>query len=410
MYEQFFGLKDRPFKLPPDPEYFFLSSHHKMALVHLEYGLTHQAGFVVITGEIGTGKTLLVKTLLKKIGPDRKVATVFTTTVGPDELLSLILQEFEVDCSALEHSTKIECLQEFLIDCYAKRERAVLIVDEAQNLTLECLEEIRLLSNLQTEKDYLINIILIGQPELKAKLAHPNLRQLAQRISVHYHLNPLTPDETIEYVLFRLRVSGGDKAAELFTPEALETVAEYTRGIPRLINLLCDACMVNAFADGKHKIDREDVEEVVKGEGAGAFWQIAGQVHESDLGKDTLSEAAIAGDGLDLASRVEGLEKQVRELSVGLVTVNRLLNEWLADMRLFKKDSEQSESKLLEMLELERKKVNKLMIYKTRLEKQLRSKPALEKAPEKSELNLNVSKSTDSQPSKGKAKSKFWPW
>ncbi len=407
MYEKFFGLRDRPFKLPPDPEYFFLSSHHKMALVHLEYGLTHQAGFVVITGEIGTGKTLLVKTLLKRIGPDRKVATIFTTTVGPEELLSLILQEFEVNCEASDHSGRIECLQEFLIDCYARRDRAVLIVDEAQNLTLECLEEIRLLSNLQTEKDYLINIILVGQPELKAKLAHPRLRQLAQRISVHYHLNPLTPAETKDYVIFRLKVSGGDEATEIFSPDALEAVAKYTKGIPRLINLLCDACMVNAFADDKQRIVRKDVEETVKGEGAGAFWQIAGPVHEEGLSRGNLSESSEAsGDPLGLAGRIEELEKQVRELSLGLVTVNRLLNEWLADMKLFKKEAGQSEARLIEMLEQERKKVKKLMAYKARLENRLKSRPAVEKAPKKADSVLSVSKPQDSQ----RPKSKLWPW
>ncbi len=407
MYEKFFGLRDRPFKLPPDPEYFFLSSHHKMALVHLEYGLTHQAGFVVITGEIGTGKTLLVKTLLKRIGPDRKVATIFTTTVGPEELLSLILQEFEVNCEASDHSGRIECLQEFLIDCYARRDRAVLIVDEAQNLTLECLEEIRLLSNLQTEKDYLINIILVGQPELKAKLAHPRLRQLAQRISVHYHLNPLTPAETKDYVIFRLKVSGGDEATEIFSPDALEAVAKYTKGIPRLINLLCDACMVNAFADDKQRIEIEDIEEAVKGEGAGAFWQIAGPVHEEGLSRGNLSESSEAsGDPLGLAGRIEELEKQVRELSLGLVTVNRLLNEWLADMKLFKKEAGQSEARLIEMLEQERKKVKKLMAYKARLENRLKSRPAVEKAPKKADSVLSVSKPQDSQ----RPKSKLWPW
>ncbi len=405
MYERFFGLKDRPFKLPPDPQYLYLSSHHKMALLHLEYGLTHQAGFVVITGEIGTGKTLLVKTLLDRMGRGKKVATLFTTTVGPQELLALILQEFEIDCEASDHSGRIECLQDFLIECYARRERAVLIVDEAQNLSLECLEEVRLLSNLQTESDYLINIILVGQPELKTKLAHPNLRQLAQRISVHYHLNPLTPEETKEYVRFRLKVSGGDQAENIFSQGALDAVARHAKGIPRLINLLCDACMVNAFADEKHVIEENDVEETVEGEGAGAFWQIANQEAENSVPLEHAQLTDTSSDVPDLVARIEELEKQVRELGTGLVSVNRLLNEWLAEMKLYKKESSRADAKLLEMLERERMKVKKLMAYKARLESRLGSRPSADKAPKK-EAILSVSKPQGSQ----RPKSKLWPW
>ncbi len=405
MYERFFGLKDRPFKLPPDPQYLYLSSHHKMALLHLEYGLTHQAGFVVITGEIGTGKTLLVKTLLDRMGRGKKVATLFTTTVGPQELLALILQEFEIDCEASDHSGRIECLQDFLIECYARRERAVLIVDEAQNLSLECLEEVRLLSNLQTESDYLINIILVGQPELKTKLAHPNLRQLAQRISVHYHLNPLTPEETKEYVRFRLKVSGGDQAENIFSEAALDAVARHAKGIPRLINLLCDACMVNAFADEKHVIEENDVEETVEGEGAGAFWQIANQEAENSVPLEHAQRADASSDVTDLVARIEELEKQVRELGTGLISVNRLLNEWLAEMKLYKKESSRADAKLLEMLERERMKVKKLMVYKARLESRLGSRPSADKAPKK-EAILSVSKPQGSQ----RPKSKLWPW
>ncbi len=405
MYERFFGLKDRPFKLPPDPQYLYLSSHHKMALLHLEYGLTHQAGFVVITGEIGTGKTLLVKTLLDRMGRGKKVATLFTTTVGPQELLALILQEFEIDCEASDHSGRIECLQDFLIECYARRERAVLIVDEAQNLSLECLEEVRLLSNLQTESDYLINIILVGQPELKTKLAHPNLRQLAQRISVHYHLNPLTPEETKEYVRFRLKVSGGDQAENIFSEAALDAVARHAKGIPRLINLLCDACMVNAFADEKHVIEENDVEETVEGEGAGAFWQIANQEAENSVPLEHAQLTDTSSDVPDLVARIEELEKQVRELGTGLVSVNRLLNEWLAEMKLYKKESSRADAKLLEMLERERMKVKKLMAYKARLESRLGSRPPADKTPKK-EAILSVSKPQGSQ----RPKSKLWPW
>ncbi len=405
MYERFFGLKDRPFKLPPDPQYLYLSSHHKMALLHLEYGLTHQAGFVVITGEIGTGKTLLVKTLLDRMGRGKKVATLFTTTVGPQELLALILQEFEIDCEASDHSGRIECLQDFLIECYARRERAVLIVDEAQNLSLECLEEVRLLSNLQTESDYLINIILVGQPELKTKLAHPNLRQLAQRISVHYHLNPLTPEETKEYVRFRLKVLGGDQAENIFSQGALDAVARHAKGIPRLINLLCDACMVNAFADEKHVIEENDVEETVEGEGAGAFWQIANQEAENSVPLEHAQLTDTSSDVPDLVARIEELEKQVRELGTGLVSVNRLLNEWLAEMKLYKKESSRADAKLLEMLERERMKVKKLMAYKARLESRLGSRPSADKAPKK-EAILSVSKPQGSQ----RPKSKLWPW
>ncbi|MFH1146278.1 MAG: XrtA/PEP-CTERM system-associated ATPase [Pseudomonadota bacterium] len=262
MYESFYGLTDRPFRIVPDPDFLYLSEEHRLALVYLEYGLANQAGFIVITGEIGTGKTTLIRTLLRRLDQKTRVASIFNTTVLPDQLLQMVLREYEIPFSDRGKSEYLSGLYDFLIDQYRQGNRVVLIVDEAQNLSLEALEDIRLISNLQTEKEYLIQIILVGQPGLKSKLAHPQLAQFAQRISVQYHLVPLNRSEVEAYISHRLRVAGYTGSG-LFSTEALDLIYESSKGTPRVINLICDAALVYGFADELKTLDRGVIEQVL---------------------------------------------------------------------------------------------------------------------------------------------------
>ena len=385
MYESFFKLKECPFKLPPDPEFLFLSQQHKLALVHLEYGLSHQAGFIVITGEIGTGKTTLVKTMLRRMTGDTVVASIFNTTVGAEEFLNLILDDYELPWNENEtHTQKLDKLKSFLIDIYTKGKKAVLIVDEAQNLSMETLEEIRLLSNFQTTKDYLVHIFLVGQPELKYKLTHHSLRQLAQRISVHYHINPLTEKETREYIAHRLKVSGCDDVGSCFSQEALEEIYTQTLGFPRLINLLCDACLVNAFADQVKPVTRRIVTETVKGDGAGNFWQIASSQSLSkqpeeisgETGQAPPTNAASSQTGPAMqgfsAEQLSDLQSRVSELEKTVQVLSRLVDERLVDNTPDEIRELATRKILKELLDREQKKVISLAADRKNLQKKLK--------------------------------------
>ena len=248
MYESFYGFKEKPFDLHPDPDYLYMSKVHENTYAHLEYAIMENKGFVVVTGEIGSGKTTLINYLLSKIGEDIHVGLVNNTNIRPSEFLKMICQEFELDPKTDDKAELIDILSGFLIDRFAAGERVVLIIDEAQNLTNDTMEEIRMLSNIETEKHHLIQIILVGQPELRFKLQQSNLKQFAQRVTVHCHLKGLEKDEVKEYINHRLEI-GGSSRFDLFDEESLETIATYSRGIPRLINVLCDSSLVYGFAD-----------------------------------------------------------------------------------------------------------------------------------------------------------------
>ena len=376
MYEDFFNLKESPFKLPPDPEFLFLSKQHKLALVHLEYGLTHQAGFIVITGEIGTGKTTLIKTLLRRITHDTIVASIFNTTVGPDEFLNLILDDFELPWNESDtHTLKLEKLKAFLLETYSAGKKAVLIVDEAQNLSMDTLEEIRLLSNIQTTKDYLVHIFLVGQPELKQKLTHPSLRQLAQRISVHYHIDPMSKEETGGYISHRLKISGVNNSESCFSMEAIEEIYSLTKGFPRLINLLCDACLVNAFADQIKPVTRRIVQDTVKGDGAGNFWAIASteatQAPVTDQSREPISPSAALSHSEAENNHIIALSKRISELEKTVQILSRLVNERLTDNAPEKIKELESRKTLLYLLEREQKKVVTLAVERKRLQEKI---------------------------------------
>lgn len=265
MYESFYGLREKPFRIVPNPEYLYLSPKHQNALTYLEYGLMEDTGFILLTGEVGTGKTTLIRHILNQFTSEIEVAVVFNTNVSSDQLLNLILQSYGLSSETKDKANAISILNKFLIEKYAENKRVLLIIDEAQNLPDEAMEEVRMLSNLQSDDQILLQIMLAGQPELKAKLKHPNLAPIAQRISVNYHLSALTRKETGRYIAFRLKKAGGKPG--LFSAKAVDMVYRVSGGIPRSINLMCDAALVYGFGYELKVIGVTVVEQVIKDRG-----------------------------------------------------------------------------------------------------------------------------------------------
>lgn len=259
MYKSFFGLKETPFNVTPDPRFIYLSRHHLEALSALLYGIESRRGFIEITGEIGAGKTTLCRTLLKEIQGRAHSAFVFNPKLSELELLQVIVEDFGIVPSGKRRKDYFDALNRFLLEELEKGHNAVLIIDEAQNLTPHALEQIRLLSNLETTQEKLLQIILVGQPELKMLLARPDLAQLRQRIGIRYHLPALNLEETGKYITHRLRVAGSEE--QVFTPEAVEKIYERSGGVPRLINLLGDRALLGAFAKGIRIVETALIEE-----------------------------------------------------------------------------------------------------------------------------------------------------
>ena len=262
MYESYFELEVKPFELLPNPEFIYLSKSHKRAMTYLDYGIRERAGFILLTGEIGSGKTTLIRDLVKKHHDDMVLSKVFNTNVDSQELLSLIVEDFGLPVQGKDKFTLFRDLNDFLVSQYARGGRPVVIIDEAQNLAPEQLEEIRMLSNLETDTGKLLQIILVGQPELRKTLASPRLVQLRQRISINCHLQPLSAAEITEYILHRLHTAG-NREALTFSPEALETIYKYSRGIPRLINIICDFLLLAAFAEEVKHVGGEMVKDII---------------------------------------------------------------------------------------------------------------------------------------------------
>jgi general secretion pathway protein A len=247
MYASFFGLNEKPFSITPDPRYLYLSRRHAEALAHLLYGITESGGFIQLTGEVGTGKTTVVRSLLEQLPEHADVALVLNPRLSPEEFLLTICDELHVQVpDRASQKSVIDALNRHLLEAHAAGRRVVLIVDEAQNLSADVLEQIRLLTNLETAKQKLLQIILIGQPELREVLARSDLRQLAQRITGRYHLEPLEPDELRAYVRHRLEVAGS--RAEIFTPAALKALHHSSDGIPRLVNVIADRALLGAWS------------------------------------------------------------------------------------------------------------------------------------------------------------------
>jgi general secretion pathway protein A len=268
MYKRFFGLKENPFNVNPDPRYLFLTRHAEEAFACLTYGVGNRKGFTLLTGEVGTGKTTLLNKLLDHLHRQRvSTAFVFNPRLSVSQFLDFMMADFGIPHDGLSPRTAksqiLLRLNHWLLERFRAGETAVLIIDEAQNLTPQVLEEIRLLTNLETSTEKLLQIILCGQPELEQKLNQAGLRQLRQRITLRCRTHALTQEETVGYVAERLRIAGADDSA-IFSPEALEQVHFYSRGIPRIINLLCEHALISGYVDQNKVIPRETIEDVAR--------------------------------------------------------------------------------------------------------------------------------------------------
>lgn len=295
MYTQFYGFDEKPFNLVPNPDYLFLSPKHKSALTFLEYGVTQKIGFVMLTGEIGIGKTTLIRHILNQLDPHTDAAVIFNTNVDPYNFIRLILSKFDIEfADDISKAKAIELLYRYLIDQYAQNKKVLLIIDEAQNLSNQVLEELRMLSNLQTDTEMLLQVIIVGQPELEKKIKSPELEQFAQRIAVSYHLDTLDLQETKAYIQHRVQQAG--RPSVLFSDKFIKRVYDITNGIPRTINRLCDASLVYGYADGIQHIDVDTIDKVMEERGG--------------MGIITKTEPAIQGhdNEMDLNDRVTSME------------------------------------------------------------------------------------------------------
>ena len=264
MYKKFFGLRENPFNVNPDPRFLFPTRHTEEALAVLTYGIQSRKGFIMLSGEVGTGKTTLLNKLLDWLHRENvATAFVFNPRLNVMQFMDFMMADFGIVCDSKMKSQVLLKLNSWLLERYRAGETAVLIVDEAQNLSPQVLEEIRLLTNLETSTEKLLQIVLCGQPELEHKLNQPQLRQLRQRITLRCRTHSLTPEETAGYIADRLRVAGSDGTV-IFTPEAIDAVQQYSRGIPRVINLLCEHALISGFVDQKRPIQPETIAEVAR--------------------------------------------------------------------------------------------------------------------------------------------------
>lgn len=264
MYQSYFGLTEAPFSIAPNPRYLFMSQRHQEALAHLLYGINGDGGFVLLTGEVGTGKTTVCRCLLEQIPPTCDVAYIFNPRLTVEELLSTICVEFGISCPSDNTSIKlfVDRINAYLLEAHARGRHSVLIIDEAQNLSTAVLEQMRLLTNLETDQRKLLQIILLGQPELLTKLDRPRLRQLSQRIVARYHLGPLSKSEVATYVRHRLEVSGAQRA--LIPARLMTYLFRLSGGVPRVINVLCDRALLGAYVQGKEKVDRATLAQAAR--------------------------------------------------------------------------------------------------------------------------------------------------
>jgi general secretion pathway protein A len=246
MYREFFGLKERPFNVTSDPDFLFLSRVHKEALSHLTYGIKERKGFLEITGEVGAGKTTLCRALLNQLDSKTKTSFIMNSTLPEMQLLQAVVEDFGLSVDRKNKVSILKQFNNFLLEEASRGNNVVLIIDEAQNIKPNMLEEIRMLSNIETEKTKLLQIVLVGQPELKNKLNSPELKQLRQRISVRFHITALAKEEVTSYINHRLKVAGSNGQIQ-FTDESVDSIYKYSGGIPRLINLVCDKALLLAY-------------------------------------------------------------------------------------------------------------------------------------------------------------------
>lgn len=257
MYNDHFGLIQSPFKLSPDPGFLYFTRGHKLALSMLEYGIQNESGFTLISGEVGCGKTTLIRYLLKNLDERYAVGLISSTHESFGDLIDLVLHAYGLEYKNKSNIEKFDTFETFLLDQYRHGNNTILIVDEAQNLTPKMLEELRVISNINTDKDHVFQIIMSGQPEIRETLRLPELRQFAQRISSDFHLSPLDLEQMSEYINYRLKVAGATQS--LFTDKAIRMIFNISKGVPRVANTFCDLSLIYAFADGLEIVDWKTV-------------------------------------------------------------------------------------------------------------------------------------------------------
>jgi general secretion pathway protein A len=308
MYKKFFGLHANPFNVNPDPRYLFPTRHTEEAISCLTFGIQSRKGFVLLTGEVGTGKTTLVNKLMEWLRRQKvSTAFIFNSRMNVPEFLDYMMADFGIPTESTTKSQILLRLYHWLLERYRAGETAVLIVDEAHNLSDELLEEIRLMSNLETASEKLLQIVLVGQPELEQKLRQPHLRQLRQRIMLRAKTQPLSLEETESYIAQRLSIAGSVQQ-EVFDQGALILIHRYSGGIPRIVNLMCEHCLVNAFVEGQQVIKAEIVEE------------ISGDLDLSYGGSDSsaLTEEPVPAGKFELLEAIKALAERLRRLEEGI--------------------------------------------------------------------------------------------
>jgi general secretion pathway protein A len=373
MYEEFYHFNEKPFQIVPNPGYLYKSPKHQNALTYLEYGLSENVGFILLTGEIGSGKTTLIQYILNKIGTDTEVAVIFNTNVSAYQLLLMILTEFELPSQKFDKTTALDILNQYLIQKYSEKKRVLLIIDEAQNLSPAALEEVRMLSNLQTEDQVLLQIMLVGQPELISRLRQPKLLQFSQRIAVNFHLEGLNREEVGGYISFRLEKAGGRR--DLFTAEAVDLISDLSRGIPRSINLLCQAALVYGFADEVKTIDKNVVEQITEDK-IGLGLEIKADDDPIEPTVQTTAKLSRA-----IKKRMQKLEDEVRHLQLQLETqiqeieqrAESFKDDLVGTLRNQLKEERTRNTKLLRQYTRLEMKYEALMRVRARLEEELDS-------------------------------------
>ncbi|HDH04484.1 MAG TPA: AAA family ATPase [Nitrospirae bacterium] len=326
MYEKHFSFKHKPFELVPNPDFLFLSSTHKKALTYLDYGIQEKIGFILLTGEIGSGKTTIIRNLIKNLNASVRLSRINNTKVSSEQLISMINEDFGLEVEGKNKTKLLSDLNEFLIDQYSKKFQPILLIDEAQNLSPDLLEEIRLLSNLETDRAKLLQIMLVGQTELKKTLMLPELMQLRQRININYHITPLTIDETVKYIRHRLTIAGNPDAMR-FQGDMPGLIYRFSGGIPRLINILCDFALLTAFTEGEKEINADIIREVAH--------DLESRDYRNEPQDNTVSLTAKKDESPDLLKEVgnialrlinleETIKKNLPEITVLTEKVDRL--------------------------------------------------------------------------------------
>lgn len=353
MYEKYFSFKEKPFELVPNPDYLFLSTTHKKAMTFLDYGIREKIGFILLTGEIGAGKTTILRNFIKKLNGSVKLSRVNNTKVSSEQLIALINEDFGLDVVGKNKTKLLSELNQFLIEQYANHNQTILLLDEAQNLSADLLEEIRLLSNLETDKAKLLQIIMVGQPELKKTLMLRELTQLRQRISINYHITPLTIDETEKYIKHRLLIAGNPKAIILGN-EVLAIMYRFSRGIPRLINIICDFALLTAFVEKKDAVNTDIVKDVARDLESYDYWQ---ESQNDSVERNTREEndhklTATVGN---IALRVIEVEEKLKQNFSAMESVTDKIKS--VEEQILSKIEKRFTSQLAELLEKQEEKL-----------------------------------------------------